>query len=108
MVVFVVGEALRGEGRDDFVGVRNPAENAALRLDHPEAHFLKFRVVGADAILGNEAVVAAVVGLADGGVDAHFGGDAGDDKVGDALRAYESPATPPPARPRAAGGSAQS
>ena len=70
--------------RDDIGRVPHPAEDAALRLDHPEAHVLEFGEVGTHAILGHEAVVAAVVGLAHRGVDAHFGGDAGDDELGDA------------------------
>src|SRR5260370_15259554 len=70
--------------RDDIGRASHPAENAALRLDHFQAHVLEFGKVGADAILGHEAVVAAVVGLANRGVDAHFGGDAGDDELGDA------------------------
>ena len=32
-----------------------PAEDAALRLDHLEAHVLEFGKVGADAILGDQA-----------------------------------------------------
>src|SRR6202012_5551911 len=39
----------RGE---NFVGVRDPAEDAALRLDHLQARLLEFGKVGADAILG--------------------------------------------------------
>src|SRR5580704_2646446 len=70
--------------RDDIGRASHPAENAALRLDHFQAHVLELGEVGAHAILGDEAVVAAVVGLADRGVDAHFGGDAGDDELGDA------------------------
>ena len=40
--------------------------------------------VGADAVGGHEALVAAVVGLPHGGVDADFRGDAGDDELLDA------------------------
>src|SRR5260370_19855336 len=70
--------------REHVSRARHPAENAALGLDHLETHLLEFGKVRADAVLGDQAVVAAVVGLADGGVDAHFGGDAGDDELGDA------------------------
>src|SRR5216683_6757420 len=70
--------------RDDIGRAPHPAENAALCLDHFQAHVLEFEEVGTHAILGHEAVVAAVVGLADRGVDAHFGGDAGDHELGDA------------------------
>src|ERR1700761_5636420 len=48
----------------------DPAEDAALRLDHFQSHLLELGEVRADAILQHEAVVAAVVGLADSGVHA--------------------------------------
>ncbi len=63
---------------------RDPAEDAALRGDHRQADPLELGEVGADAVRQHEALVAAVVGLADGGVHAHLGGDAGDDSAGDA------------------------
>src|SRR4051812_26574209 len=47
--------ALR-HGRKDFCGVRDPAEDAALRLDHLQAHLLELREVGAHAIGRHEAV----------------------------------------------------
>jgi hypothetical protein len=59
----------------------DPAENAALSLDHLKAHFLKFGKVRAHAVFGNEAVVAAIVGLAHRGVDADLGGHTGDDEL---------------------------
>src|SRR3984885_3091541 len=37
--------------REQGFGMSDPAEDAALGLDHPEAEFLEFREVGADAIL---------------------------------------------------------
>ena len=67
-----------------FVGVRYPAEDAALRLDHLQAHRLELGEIGADAVLRHEAVVAAVVGFAHGGVHADLGGHAGDDELRDA------------------------
>src|ERR1700730_14053575 len=70
--------------RDDIGRGSHPTENAALRLDHFQAHVLEFGKVGTHAILRHQAVVAAVVGLANRSVDAHFGGDAGDDELGDA------------------------
>ena len=66
------------------VGVRDPAEDAALRGDHLQPHRLELRKVRADAVLRHQAVVAAVVGLAHGGVDADLGGDAGHDELRDA------------------------
>src|SRR5580693_3343320 len=63
--------------RQNVRGAGHPAEDAALRLDHLEPHLLELRKVRADAILRHEAVVAAVVGLAHGGIDADFRGDAG-------------------------------
>ena len=56
-----------------------------LGLDHGESGGVKFREVRPGAIGRHEAVIAAVVGLADGGVDADLGGDTGDDELADAL-----------------------
>ena len=64
-----------------FCGVGDPAEDAPLGLDHFQAGLLEFREIGTDAILGDDAVVTAVIRLAHGGVDAHLGGHAGDDEV---------------------------
>src|SRR5258705_13441727 len=64
--------------------MRHPAEDAALGLDHFQAHVMKFREIGTDAILRHETVVTAVVGFADGGVHADFRGDTGDDELFDA------------------------
>ena len=46
----------------------DPAEDAALGLDHLEAHLVELGEVGGAAVAEHEAVVAAVVGLAHGGV----------------------------------------
>src|SRR2546428_91184 len=62
----------------------NPAEDAALRFDHLERGGVKFREVGAHAVFRHEAVVAAIIGLAQRGVDADLGGDAGEDELADA------------------------
>ncbi len=59
----------------------DPTEDAALSLDHLQTHGVEFGKVGAAAVLKHEAVVAAVVGLADRGVDADFGRHAGDDEL---------------------------
>ena len=45
---------------------------------------MEFGKIGPHAILENEAVVAAIVGLAHRGVDAHLGRHAGDDELLDA------------------------
>ena len=68
---------------DDGGGVGDPAEDAALRLDHLQADALEFGEIRTDAIGYDQALVAAVVGLAGGGVHAHLGGDAGDQQLGD-------------------------
>src|SRR5471032_1812561 len=75
---------LAADRLENLARVRHPAEDAALRLDHLQAHFLELRKVRADAVLRDQAVVAAVVGFAHGGVDAHFCGDAGHHELGDA------------------------
>ena len=73
------GRRQRGEQRRRR---RDPAEDAALGGDHPEPHLVELREVGADAVREHEALEAAVVGLADGGVHAHLGRDAGHDEAG--------------------------
>ena len=55
-----------------------------LRLDHLQTHRLELRKIRAHAILRHETVVAAVIGLADGGVHAHLRGHAGHDELLDA------------------------
>src|SRR6516164_8168474 len=72
------------KGFDDGLGRGDPAGDAALRLDHAQPHLLKLREVGSDAISNDEAVVAAVVGLAHRRIDADLGGDPADDQLGDA------------------------
>src|SRR5271165_4534691 len=69
---------------DDGLGGGDPAEYAALRLDHAQPHLLKLREVRADAIGHHDAVVAAVVSLAHRRIDADLGGDPADDQLGDA------------------------
>ena len=73
-------EGLSSEGG----GVRHRAEDAALHLDHLDRGEVVAVVGGAAAILEQQAFVAAVIGLAHGGVDADIGGDAGKDDVVDA------------------------
>ncbi len=62
----------------------DPAENAALGLDHLQAHGVELRKVGSDAVFEHEAVVASVIGFAHRGVDADFRRYAGDDQLLDA------------------------
>src|SRR5271166_1760497 len=69
---------------DDGLGGGDPAEYAALRLDHAQPHLLKLREVRADAIGHHDAVVAAVVSLAHRRIDADLGGDPADDQLADA------------------------
>src|SRR6516162_9282412 len=66
---------------DDGLGRGDPAEDAALRLDHAQPHLLKLREVRSDAIGNDEAVVAAVVSLAHRRIDANLGGDPADDSL---------------------------
>src|SRR3954467_6765283 len=61
--------------------VRDPAEDAALGLDHLQAHLVKFGEVGCAAVGDDDAAIAAVIGLAHGGVDAHFSGDAAHQEI---------------------------
>ena len=73
-----------GHCRESFCRVGDPAENAALRLDHFETPFLEIREIGADTVRGDEAVESAVVGLAHSGVHSDLSGQAGDDELGNA------------------------
>src|SRR6202790_2823150 len=50
--------AQRGEHR---LRRRHPAENAALGLDHAEAHFVEFREVGGAAVGEHDAAIAGIV-----------------------------------------------
>src|SRR6478735_8248878 len=65
-------------------GVAHPTEDAALGGEHVESHALELGEVGADAGGQHQHFVPAIIGLADGGVDADLGGHAGDDQLGDA------------------------
>src|SRR5262247_3619376 len=73
------------QGFQEARRIAHPAEDPALRLDHRERGDLKLREVRADAILEHEAVVTAVVRLADRRVHAHLGRDPADDEPPDAL-----------------------
>ena len=67
----------------------DPAEDAALSLDHRQARLLELREIGTHAVGQHEAAEAAVVGFAHRGVDADFGGDAADDELLDAAVAQD-------------------
>jgi hypothetical protein len=75
---------LGGEYGEELRRRRDPPEDPALGGDHLQADALELGEVGADAVRQHEALVAAVVGLADGGVHADLGGHAGHDQAGDA------------------------
>jgi hypothetical protein len=60
-----------------------------LRADHVQRGALEFREVALGGVLDQQAVVAAVVGFAHGGLHAHLGGDAGKDQMRDALQAQD-------------------
>ena len=59
----------------------DPAEDGALSLDHLQAHPMELRKVGGDAVGEDDGFVAAVVGLADGGVHADLEGHAAHDEL---------------------------
>ena len=69
-----------------FVEVGDGAEHAALHLDHLDGVVVVALVGRAAAILQQQALEAAVVGFAHGGVDAYVGGDAGEHDVVDAAQ----------------------
>ncbi len=63
---------------------RGPADDAALGAHHVERGRLECREVAFGAVLQQQAVVAAVVGLAHAGLHADLGGHAAEHQVGDA------------------------
>src|SRR6185436_5348340 len=68
--LFVVRRCSRSRQRlQETRGIADPAENAALCLDHLQRRGLELREIRSDAILEHEAVVAAVVRLANRCVD---------------------------------------
>ncbi len=56
----------------------NRAENAALSLDHSQAHIVELGEIGGAAVRQHDATEAAIVGLTYRGIDADLGGDAAD------------------------------
>src|SRR5215510_11152995 len=77
--------AFRGlaERLEEPPGIGHPAEDSALGLDHGEGGLLELGEVRGHTVLEDEAVVAAVVRLADAGVDADLGRHAADDELRD-------------------------
>src|SRR5262249_44038751 len=69
---------------DEIIRVRNPAKNAALRLDHFQADALELGEIRGHTVAEYDALVAAVVGLAHGSVHADFERNAADDERLDA------------------------
>ena len=82
----VIGQHCQERGRR-----RDPPEDPALCGDHLQADALELGEVGADAVRQHQALVAAVVGLADGGVHADLGGHAGHHQAGDAALLEQLP-----------------
>ena len=66
---------------EHLVGRRRPADDRALRPDHGERRRLELGKVALGRVLGEQAFVAAVVGLAHGRLHADLGGDAGEDQL---------------------------
>ena len=77
----VHGSASRKAGRRG-----DGAEHAALHLDHVDRGEMVLDLGRAAAVREQQALVAAVVGVAHRRVHADVGGDAGEDDVADALR----------------------
>jgi hypothetical protein len=73
------------KGLDNGGGRTGPADDGGLCADHLESGLFEVGEVAFGAVLDEEALVAAVVGFAHGGLDADFGSDAGDEEVGDAI-----------------------
>lgn len=61
-----------GDCGDKILGVRHPAENTTLRLNHLEPDALEFRKIRGYAIAQHNTFKAAIVRLANGGVHADF------------------------------------
>src|SRR5882757_3497367 len=73
-----------GQLRDERLRIRHRAEDTALHLDHLDRGQMIAVVGRTAAILQHHAFIAAVIGLAHGGVDADIGSDAREHDVVDA------------------------
>src|SRR5664279_485964 len=69
---------------DDVGTIADPAENAALRGDHPQTHLVKLRKIRTRAVAQHQTLEAAIVGFAHRRVDANFGRHAADEQLRDA------------------------
>jgi hypothetical protein len=67
--------------------IADPAENAALGLDHFQAHLVKFRKIGRAAVGQHDTAIATVVALAHRGVNADLRRDPADQQVLDGVPA---------------------
>ena len=65
---------------DNGRGVADPAEDCALRLDHLQRRLLEFREIRPDAVRRNNALIATVIGFANGRGHADFSCHAAHDK----------------------------
>ena len=72
---------VRGEGRLELLCARAPANNPALRREHRHRLLVEVREVGRARIRQHARVETAVVGLAEGGLDADLCRDATDEEV---------------------------
>src|SRR4051794_16392051 len=77
------------EARDERQAVADRAEDAALHRHHLDRRLVVAPVGGAAAVLEQQALEAAVVGLAHRGVDADVSRDAGQHDIADAAGAQD-------------------
>src|SRR5258708_29160092 len=76
--------------RGDHRGARRaPAGDAALGDDHLDGGALELGEVAVGRVLDQQALITAVVRLAQRGLHAHLGGDTGEQQVGDAAQAQD-------------------
>src|SRR4051812_27276488 len=73
----------------------DPSEDAPLRLDHGEPALVEFGEVGCAAIAEDDAAVAAVVRVANGGVDANLRRDPQTSSVSMSLSRNRAPSPVP-------------
>src|SRR6516164_9748322 len=68
----------------NLIDARRPADDSALGADHVEGGHLELREIAFGGVLGQQALEAAVVGLAHGGLHANFRSDSGEHQLPDA------------------------
>ena len=64
-----------------LIDARRPADDRALRPDHGEGRRLELGEIALGRILGEQALIAAVIGFAHAGLDADLGGDTCEDEL---------------------------